>query len=80
VEDVARLDRLIREGDAYRVSVAERKHGISLYVLALRDEGEYLAESRADRFPAGRHPAPGHRPEGDALGGMSRGDIPPGAV
>jgi hypothetical protein len=36
-----------REGDAYRVSVAERKHGISLYVLALTDDGEYLA----DRFP-----------------------------
>jgi hypothetical protein len=24
---------------------------ISLYVLALTDEGEYLAESRADEFP-----------------------------
>jgi DNA-binding CsgD family transcriptional regulator len=23
---------------------------------------------------------PGHRPEGDALGGMSQGDIPPGAL
>jgi Domain of unknown function (DU1801) len=40
-----------REGDAYRLSVAERKHGISLYVLALTADGEYLAESRADRFP-----------------------------
>ena len=40
-----------REGDAYRVSVAERKHGISLYVLALTEDGRYLAESRADRFP-----------------------------
>ena len=40
-----------REGDAYRVSVAERKHGISLYVLALTEDGQYLAESRADRFP-----------------------------
>jgi hypothetical protein len=40
-----------REGDAYRVSVASRKTGISLYVLALTDEGDYLAESRADRFP-----------------------------
>jgi hypothetical protein len=78
-EDVARLDRLIRdtlpdldvgesdgtigygpfhyryasgrEGDAYRVSVASRKTGISLYVLALTEDGEYLAESRADRFP-----------------------------
>ena len=39
------------EGDAYRVSVAERKHGISLYVLAVTEDGEYLAESRADRFP-----------------------------
>ena len=40
-----------REGDAYRISVAERKHGISLYVLALTEDGQYLAESRADRFP-----------------------------
>jgi hypothetical protein len=40
-----------REGDAYRVSVAQRKAGISLYVLALTEDGEYLAESRADRFP-----------------------------
>ena len=40
-----------REGDAYRISVAERKHGISLYVLALTEDGRYLAESRADRFP-----------------------------
>jgi len=40
-----------REGDAYRVSVASRKTGISLYVLALTEDGEYLAESRADRFP-----------------------------
>jgi Domain of unknown function (DU1801) len=40
-----------REGDAYRVSFAQRKAGISLYVLALTDDGEYLAESRADRFP-----------------------------
>jgi hypothetical protein len=40
-----------REGDAYRVSLAERKHGISLYVLALTDDGRYLAESWADRFP-----------------------------
>jgi hypothetical protein len=40
-----------REGDAYRVSVAQRKSGISLYVLALTEDGQYLAESRADRFP-----------------------------
>jgi hypothetical protein len=40
-----------REGDAYRVSVAQRKAGISLYVLALAEDGRYLAESRADRFP-----------------------------
>jgi hypothetical protein len=40
-----------REGDAYLVSVAERKHGLSLYVLAVTDDGQYLAESRADRFP-----------------------------
>ena len=40
-----------REGDAYRVSIAERKHGISLYVLAVTEDGQYLAESRADRFP-----------------------------
>ena len=40
-----------REGEAYRISVAERKHGISLYVLALTDDGQYLAKSGADRFP-----------------------------
>jgi hypothetical protein len=40
-----------REGDAYRISITERKHGISLYVLALTEDGQYLAESRADRFP-----------------------------
>lgn len=40
-----------REGDAYRVSAAERKHGISLYVLALTEDGRYLAESYADRLP-----------------------------
>ena len=40
-----------REGDTYRISVASRKTGISLYVLALTEDGEYLAESRADRFP-----------------------------
>ena len=40
-----------REGDAYRLSIAERKHGISLYVLAMTEDGRYLAESRADRFP-----------------------------
>ncbi len=33
------------------MSVASRKTGISLYVLALTEDGEYLAESRADRFP-----------------------------
>jgi hypothetical protein len=31
--------------------VASRKTGISLYVLALTENGEYLAESRAGRFP-----------------------------
>jgi hypothetical protein len=31
--------------------VATRKTGISLYVLALTGDGEYLAESRADQFP-----------------------------
>jgi hypothetical protein len=40
-----------REGDAHRISVAARKNGISLYVLALTEDGQYLAESRADRFP-----------------------------
>jgi hypothetical protein len=40
-----------REGDAYRVSVASRKTGISLYVLALTEDGEYLAEARAGEFP-----------------------------
>ena len=33
------------------MSVAQRKAGISLYVLALTEDGEYLAESRADEFP-----------------------------
>jgi Domain of unknown function (DU1801) len=33
------------------VSLASRKTGISLYVLALTESGEYLAEARADRFP-----------------------------
>ena len=33
------------------MSVAARKTGISLYVLALTDDGEYLVESRADQFP-----------------------------
>jgi hypothetical protein len=36
-----------REGDAHRIAVAARKTGISLYVLALTDGGEYLAESPA---------------------------------
>jgi hypothetical protein len=40
-----------REGDAYRVSLANRKTGISLYVLALTAGGEYLAETRAAAFP-----------------------------
>ena len=40
-----------REGDAHRIAVAERKTGISLYVLALTEDGEYLAESRAAAFP-----------------------------
>jgi hypothetical protein len=40
-----------REGDAHRISVAARKGGISLYVLALTPEGRYLAESRAAEFP-----------------------------
>ena len=40
-----------REGDAHRVAVAARKHGISLYVLALTEDGEYLAEARAGQFP-----------------------------
>jgi uncharacterized protein DUF1801 len=40
-----------REGDAHRVAVASRRHGISLYVLALTEDGRYLAESRAAEFP-----------------------------
>jgi hypothetical protein len=40
-----------REGDAHRIAVAVRKTGISLYVLALTEDGRYLAESRADEFP-----------------------------
>jgi hypothetical protein len=43
-----------REGDAYRVSLASRKTGISLYVLALTEGGEYLAETRAAAFPKAR--------------------------
>ena len=39
-----------REGDAYRVSVASRKTGISLYVLAVSETG-YVAESYAGRLP-----------------------------
>ena len=39
-----------REGDAFRVSVV-RKTGISLYVLAMTADGEYLAEARAAEFP-----------------------------
>jgi hypothetical protein len=40
-----------REGDAHRVAVAARKTGISLYVLALTEDGQYLPESRAAAFP-----------------------------
>jgi hypothetical protein len=40
-----------REGDTYRVSVANRKAGISLYVLCVTEDGKYLAESRAGEFP-----------------------------
>jgi hypothetical protein len=40
-----------REGDTYRVSVANRKTGISLYVLCVTEDGRYLAESRAHEFP-----------------------------
>jgi hypothetical protein len=40
-----------RAGDAHRIAVAERKTGISLYVLALTEDGEYLAQARAGRFP-----------------------------
>lgn len=40
-----------REGDTYRVSFASRKTGISLYVLALTEDGEYLPEARAAEFP-----------------------------
>jgi uncharacterized protein DUF1801 len=40
-----------REGDTYRVSVANRKAGISLYVPCVTEDGRYLAESRAHEFP-----------------------------
>ncbi len=68
-DDLERLDRLIRydsgrEGDAYRISIAERMHGISLYVLALTEDGQYLAESGESprgRFPWGCVPG-GHTP------------------
>ncbi len=33
------------------MSLASRKAGISLYILALTEDGRYLAESRAGRFP-----------------------------
>ena len=40
-----------REGDTFRVSVANRKAGISLYVLCVTEDGRYLAEARAGDFP-----------------------------
>jgi hypothetical protein len=40
-----------REGNAHRVSVVPRKTGISLYVLAVTEDGRYLVDSRADQFP-----------------------------
>jgi hypothetical protein len=57
--DLERLDALIRETlpdlEVHRrddrVSSASRKTGISLYVLAMTDDGEYLAEARAAEFP-----------------------------
>jgi hypothetical protein len=40
-----------REGDAHRISVVPRKTGISLYVLAVTEDGRYLVDSRAAQFP-----------------------------
>jgi hypothetical protein len=40
------------------VSVVPRKTGISLYVLAVTEDGGYFVDSRADAFPRGL-PAPG---------------------
>jgi hypothetical protein len=39
-----------REGDAHRISLAARKHGVSLYVLALTEDERYLPEAYADRL------------------------------
>ncbi len=39
-----------REGDTHLLSLAARKHGISLYVMCTED-GEYLAQRFADRLP-----------------------------
>jgi hypothetical protein len=39
-----------REGDWYRVTLAANKRSISMHVVAVED-GTYLAERRADRFP-----------------------------
>lgn len=38
-----------REGDSYVISLASRKHGISMYVCAVKD-GEYLAEAHAAKL------------------------------
>ena len=38
-----------REGDAFRIAVASRKGGISVYVLAMAD-GQYVAERHAARL------------------------------
>jgi hypothetical protein len=39
-----------REGDWYRVTLAANKRSISVHVVA-EEDGRYLAERRADRFP-----------------------------
>jgi hypothetical protein len=53
-QDLERLDELIRDtlpDLEVHVSFASRKTGISLYVLALTEDGEYLPEARAAEFP-----------------------------
>ena len=39
------------EGEWFNVGLASRKQGISLYVVALREDGGYLAESYRERLP-----------------------------
>jgi hypothetical protein len=40
-----------REGDWFQIGLANRKTGISLYVVAESEDGGYLAERYAERLP-----------------------------